>query len=396
MTPFGLQVSHCLDTPSGMLFVHTRSLTFDYCLLVLCPADLDSQVLQDQRAQPEKKVCPAPYRSHIPAASGIHKRHRAAQDRHLFKKFFYPVDPHNAAEVSMFMSLYSEHEPKHLKGFQSMAAHWNAIKWAQRNNAMYLAVAYKDGVHLRNSHRVLSAEIGRNESLKLAGLLQDSQPSSPPASADPAQPLAALADPSTSAQPSLPLDHDVLGCEVSVEAGSGSRMHEPVQSGPECSEPSTSAKLPSTLLQKLSAAKQSLPFHATQQQKSPNRKAAKKPKTSTAAADHGQQTKGQKCRACLPMTGIGQHWHRLVVHLLICPPSHPCTSREIKATEAVVLTRKCIGSGLALAMDRPWQWSFGSGWALYVSVVQCRTCYFYATVDEQAAQVTCQYVKSAL
>ena len=164
---------------------------------------------------------------------------------------------------------------------------------------MYLAVAYKDGVQLRNFHRVLSAEIGRIESLKLAGLLQDPQPSSPPAPADPPQPLAALADPSTSAQPSLPLGHVVLGCEMSVEAGSGSQLREPVQSGPKCSGPSTSARLPSTLLQKRPAAKQSaLPFHATQQQKSPNPKAAKKPKTSTAAADHGQQTKGQKCRAC--------------------------------------------------------------------------------------------------
>ena len=246
----------------------------------------------------------------MPAAWGIRKRHRAAQDRHPFKKFFYPVDPHNAAEVSMFMSLYSEHKPKHLKGFQCMAAHWNAIKWAQRSNAVYLAVAYKDGVQLRNFHRVLSAEIGRIESLKLAGLLQDPQPSSLLHLQTLLSPKLHLQTPPHQ-QPSLPLDRVVLGCEVSLEAGSGSQLHEPVQSGPECSGPSTSARLPSTLLQKRSAAKQSaLPFHATQQQKSPNPKAAKKPETSTAAADHGQQTNGQKCKAC-----FAYNWYQATLAL---------------------------------------------------------------------------------
>lgn len=91
----------------------------------------------------------------------------------------------------MFRSLYSQHKPKHLKGFQNMAAHWIAIKWAQQSNAMYHAVAYKD-VCKRNLYRTLSAE-AVIESLKLAVLLQDPQPSSLPASADPPQPLAALA-----------------------------------------------------------------------------------------------------------------------------------------------------------------------------------------------------------
>ena len=73
------------------------------------------------------------------------------------------------------MSLYIEHkQPKHLKAFQSMAAHWSSIKWVQRNNPDYLCIGYKDGVHLRNFHKDVSRETARIESLKLADLLQAS------------------------------------------------------------------------------------------------------------------------------------------------------------------------------------------------------------------------------
>jgi len=113
----------------------------------------------------------------LPGASGVHKRRQAAQDTHPFKKFFFPVDPRNAAEVSLFMSLYTEHKaPKNLKAFQGMAAHWNTMKWVQRDNSAWLGIAYKDGVQLRNFHRKLSAEVGCIESLKLAGLLQAPPP----------------------------------------------------------------------------------------------------------------------------------------------------------------------------------------------------------------------------
>lgn len=113
----------------------------------------------------------------------MHREYISADKLHktlTFKKFFYPVDPHNAAEVSLFMSLYTEHKsPKHLKAFQTMAANWNTLKWVQRHNPDWLGIIYKDGVQLRNFHRSMSDETGRSESLKLAGLLHASPPSSP-------------------------------------------------------------------------------------------------------------------------------------------------------------------------------------------------------------------------
>ena len=120
------------------------------------------------------------YHLQLPTSCGVHKRRAAARETHPFKRFFFPVDPRNPAEVSMYMSLYFEHrQPKHLKAFQSMAAHWNTIKWVQRNNPSYLSISYKDAVHLRNFHRNISAQAGQIESLKLAGLLQATPPPSP-------------------------------------------------------------------------------------------------------------------------------------------------------------------------------------------------------------------------
>ncbi len=136
----------------------------------------------DGQQQPTRKQVRRLLSRHLalPGASGVHKHRQAAQDTHPFKKFFFPVDPHNAAEVSLFMSLYTEHKgPQHLKAFQAMAAHWNTMKWVQRNNSAWLGITYKDGVQLRNFHRSVSAETGRIESLQLAGLLQASPPSSP-------------------------------------------------------------------------------------------------------------------------------------------------------------------------------------------------------------------------
>lgn len=276
-------------------------------LLAVSRTDWDTSMLQQKSRTAEKKVCSALSHLRLPAASGIRKRHRAAQDRHPFSRFFYPVDPHNAAEVSMFMSLYTEHKPKHLRGFQSMAAHWNSIKWAQRRNHVYHAIAYKDAVQLRNFHMTLSAEIGRIESLKLAGLLQDPQPPSPPSSPDNPQPLAALADPSTSAQPSL---HASLGSEVLGQAGCSSQLPETGQTGVDCSTSSMPATQLSSVHQKRPAAKQSaLAFSAVPQQKSPNPKPLKKAKTS--GADQGG--KGQKCRAC-----FAYDWY----HATLAQPGH--------------------------------------------------------------------------
>ena len=102
----------------------------------------------------------------LPGVPGGHKRRLAAPDTHPIKKSFLPVDPCNAAEASLFMSLYTEHKaPKHLKAFQGITAHWHIMKWVQRGNSAWLGIAYKDGVQLHNFHCKLSAEVGCIESL---------------------------------------------------------------------------------------------------------------------------------------------------------------------------------------------------------------------------------------
>ena len=75
-------------------------------LLSVSHTDWDKPMLQQKSRTADKKVCSALSHLRLPAASGIRKRHRAAQDKQPFSRFFYPVDPHNVAELC-FCSCHS-------------------------------------------------------------------------------------------------------------------------------------------------------------------------------------------------------------------------------------------------------------------------------------------------
>ena len=63
--------------------------------------------------------------------------------------------------------------------------------------------------------------------------------------------------------------------------------------------------------------------------------AAKKPKTSTAAANHAHQATGQKCRACFAYDLSQQHWPSMVMHLPRIPSTRPCRKTTLHLWDGV-------------------------------------------------------------